>query len=981
MKPKTALWVFLFLLGTSCLIFSQTYIVTDAAGGIFQADQRLSFTLSSPGRLRLLLDDREIYQGNGPAFPEIGLPAGEERGFTLSAEYYSPDNKLLESSAWYIYIDKNPPAVPKPEFSNTDEGLRLVNSRGGKELKIRALADTEEALVFFPDLAESTETGLLPASSFYALVWAEDLAGNCSEPGYEYFEMPPVKIENPVSGEWLNRQILILSGAEGRDVYWTADGSDPLMAGGTGRLYKGPERIERNGHINLRIAWRDSAGQVREGNTNYSVAENSESSMPESLAAFAKAEEKSLAESTALTPPDGWRWSMGDTPRVQPEGNIIIRPEPFIKRTAVLQLSSPDSPLEAPAARPEKMYRFAYLLDRTELKPEEPSPPPDLTLEEEILYPSDIRLISAGRCRLIIWPQIFGTIYYSWGGSASEGQDYWQKGTAPLPVGLEGGELYWFIFDGEDGQEPDTGKAGFARISTVTIEPLTGAETGNQSGRIAFRRFDEKGNSGWSYVSTLLDYSPGIMNNRVPDVCDGEDLQWAFISSAGKILEQQRRDRLAPHAPEFTDLPEGGWTRGPVRVSAVSQEKDAACFISARISYASGAVEMLSGRDSLEIVSKLGEAAEVTVAGMVVDASGNRSPNAIHYFKVDPKTVYVSAEPLIRGSPKAARGGKDNPFKSLEEALEYAMARDLGEIQIAGTLKMRKPVTISRNVNIDGGRKEGKPGSGTSSDNGAILILHEDFSWNIKPGAGLTLSGLRLERKDGKKPLIRTGKDSRLEITDAVLSNTGPLVMMDGSECSIRDSWISVLIPGERRIPALTGLESGIQITNTRIQFEGNYSLIFDLKGGSLYAGNCVFLAAGARTASIFSLNGTRGNLSNLTLSAAARDYASVLEAKGSEFVISGGIMEVSARDTGAFLLDNSPAIFLDTELRLEGSFSAKAAEIHGPFPVIRNSGFFSTGASKMSAVFSGTNAVPVSAELLAGNRFTGFTHIWGRNP
>ena len=957
MKPKSFLWVFLLLFGTGSRAFSQSYILTDASGGIFREDQQLSFSLSSPGRLRILVDNREIYYGAGPAFPEIGLPAGEERGFTLCAEYYSPDNTLAESRNWYIFIDKKPPPVPKIEFHHTDRGLGLVQGEG-ETVKIRVWADVEGSLSFFPDLGELIEGGLLPADSFPALVWAEDLAGNCSGPVYEFFRMPPVKLENPVPGKWLNSQTLVISGAEGKDIYWTIDGSGPLDSGGTGRLYRGPERIEKSGQITLRIAWRDSAGRIMEDRADYSVEENSPGGAEESLAALKDAEEKPLAGITALELPKEWLWSIGGVPRDHSMSNISLRPESLIKRTAVLQLSPPGRSMA------DGLYRFVYLLDGTGETPEASPPAPDfVTPMEAVFQPTGLRLVSAGRCRLLVWPETYGTVYYSWEGAAHLSRGPRNRVTGPLPVGPEGGTLYWYVSQSGN-NEPSSGE-----IFGAAVEPLTRVKRENPSGRIACRRYDEKGKSGWNFVSGLLRYSPGIVNTRAQDVCDGEDLEWAFISSGGKILEKRRRDRLAPLAPEFDAIPEGGWTRGPLKVGVVPCENDETGYISARIKYTSGAVEVLSGIGFLDIVSSLDEAAEVTLIGMAMDSSGNRSPNVVRSFTLDPKIVYVSVSPAVPGSRALPPGGMDNPFSSLEEAMDYALRQERSVIRIAGTFELRKPVTLSNNLHI------------TGAVGGSALVLHEDFCWKLNPGAGLTLSGLRAERKKGSNPLIQAGKGSRLEILAASLINTGPLVLMDGAECRIRDSWIVVAVSGEQRTAALSGRESGLNITNTRIQLEGNYSLVFDLKEGNFSAGNSVFLSAGLRTASIFALDGTRANLSNLTLSAAAQDYASVLEASRSDLVLQGGTMRVSARDTSAILLDHSPALLLNTELRLEGGFSAKAAEIRGQFPRVQNSGFFSTGTAKRSEVFSGTDAVPPPAESLAGNRFTGFTQIWGRNP
>ena len=956
-KGRAAVWIFLLLTGTALRLFPQPFIQTDAAEGVFSGDQRLTFTLSQPGWLRLLLDNREIYRGRGPAYPELGLPSGEERGFSLNAEYYSPENILLESRYWHIYIDKKPPVLPDMEFRDTGKGYRLVLSAREENVKIRAYADMEGELVFFPDLNECEEP---PADSFQAVVWAEDLAGNCSEPRAVAFEIPPLKIENPVPGEWINPQMLIISGAEGRSVYWTADGTNPLEPGGTGRLYRGPERINSAGWITLRVARMDSSRRPRENKVVYAVTGplNGDDGSDLSLDVFRKAEEKAIRTSLALSVPDACRWSLGGAFYHDGGESVTLRPERLIRRTAALHFTGRDGS--------GGVYRFAYLLDGTasDANPRIPVSsstdafpvyPESPRLAEQAIVPPPLDSVFAGRSRVILWPRAQGTVYYSWGGA-------WQEGRAPLPIPLEGGTLQWFTANGERGSE-EWKEEPVSGPYSVTIAPLPGGKEERLRGRIACRPYNE--NTGWHLVSDLLDYAQGMVRNRPFDVCDGEDLQWAFISSAGKILEQGRRDRRAPGAPELSAPAEGTWNRGPVRVS-IAGGGDTTGFITARLRYASGTVEVLGGTGVLDIACSLGEAAEVTVEGFLSDSSGNRGPRVIRNFIIDPRTIFVSPRPLVTGSLAAVRGDMGNPFASLEEALDFALKQDSGDIniQLAGTLEPRGPIAVSRNTRVNG------------FDNSAVLVLGDGFYWNISPGVNFTLSGVRADRKKGDYPLFRAGKNGKLEISGSVLTHTGPLLIMDGGTCEIRDSQISTKTSGEQRIAAFSARNSRVHISGSRVQLEGNYGLVFDLGGGSFSAAESVFLCAGLRSATVFVLNGTRGNLENLTLSAAARDYASVLEASGSELVLSGGTLGVSARDTNAVLLDHSASVFLNALIRVESSFAARALEIRGLFPSVQNCRFYAIGGARVSEVFSGMEgAVPLPGSV-TGNRFFGFTHI-----
>ena len=953
MKPKSIVfvWVFLLLTGIAFRAFPQQFIQTNAAGGIFSSDQQLIFALSEPGWLRIIINGIEIYRGIGPAYPELGVPWGEERSFWLTAEYFTPDNVLVESLSWYIFIDKRPPDFPDMEFRNTEDGLRLILSED--DIRIRAWADVGDGLVFFPDLAR---VEVPPADSFQAMVWAEDMAGNSSEPRPVFFQVPAPRIENPVPGQWRNPQMLIISGAEEKSVYWTADGSDPLAPGGTGRLYQGPQRINREGPVTLRVAWRDSTGRAREYTVEYLVTGSHASTG--NLYAFFEKEETEIRYPVSLSVPGTWLWSMGGAPRHIGGESITLRPERLVKRTAALHLS---------AAAGGGIYRFVYLLDGTVNDTVNAAPMPALLSAEDHQSIQPLSIISAGRSRVISWPRNLGTIFFSW-----EGMGPWQEGRGPFPVPLEGGTLRWFALNGETGN-------GTAGPYTITIAPLPGDMAENVRGRIGFRVYGE--NRGWNFVSALLEYTPGMVTGGLA-VCDGEDIEWAFISAAGEILERARQDRLAPGAPRLAAFPEGGWARGPVTVSVITEEEGVTGYITARLRYASGVVKVLSGTGSLDITSSLGEAAEVTVEGRLVDMAGNHGPKTVLNFIIDPKTIFASSQPLmetVSGIPPPV-GGKDNPFTSLQEALDYAVSRNINDILIAGTLELREPVTISTTMRIEGSWKQTLAGA-ENADNRAILILGDDFFWNIQDGAELTISGVRVERENGDSALMRVGTNGKLTVSDSVFTHSGPFLVVDRGTVEIEDSTIFSRIFGEQRTAAFSARQSEVQITNSRMQIEGNYGLVFNIAGGTFSATDSVFLCAGRRTATVFVLSGTRGNFENLTQSAAARDYASVMEAFNSELSINGGTMGVSARDTSALLLDNSPALLNGARILVEGAFTARALEIRGIFPGVKNCRFYSTGSARRSEVFSGMEEIDPPAASLTDNSFSGFTHIHGRLP
>ena len=971
MGPKVKIWVLILLASLACRAFSQQFtntqfIKTDASGGIFRKDQILSFELNAPGWFRILLNEREMYRGRGPAYQELGVPHGEERGFNIRAEYFSAGGELAESLSWYIFIDKKAPPFPDLEFRNTAEGLRLIQTGAELTAKTRAIADIGGNLVFFSDLGDHLNlvTDFYPSDSFPALVWAEELSGNHSDFSNEFFDLSFVRIENPVSGEWLNQQILIISGIEERSIYWTDDGTHPLEAGGTGKLYRWPVRIAREGRVEIRIAWRESDGRIREDMVDYTVMPNkgTTGSTEGILDLLGKAEETEILSPVTLQVPDEWWWSIGNVPRQQLEGKVSLRPERLIQRTVALHLSPSAGAWQLGTG----IYRFAYFLDggssgihndvRTPVRREPVRESSLHPIEDSDAFPP-LKLFSAGRSRVIVWPEVRGHIYYSWGG-------IWREGTGPLPIPLQGGNLRWFVLDREMRDDEDL--PGPYNVSI-------GAQPGireTPGGRIAYRRYDTE--KGWEYASSLFDFTPGILWNL--DVCDGENLVWAFISTGGRILEQQRRSRLSPPVPGIEGFPTAGWARGPVNLSVVPGEEDYSGIIEATMRYASGKEERVHGINSLVLASAQGELAEVTVEAYFKDTQGNRGPGITRHFTLDPKTIYVSSEPLVAppgvsGEP-LRRGDFYNPFASLEEALVFANTQGLVDIRVAGKLELQRPLTVNRSIHIEsgwnweGGRAE------------ATIALGNDFIWNLRANSSLKLSFLRLERPRGTETLIRAGRGSKVEITGTDIINQGPLLTMESGVCVINESQFQVRIPGEQRIAVFSAEGSSVGINDSRFELEGNYNLIFDIRGGSFFAKDSGFFSSRGRTASLILLSGTRANLNNLILHANAMDYASSLEVQGSDLLLSGGNISVTARDTNAILLERCAAIILGTRIFVNGAFSARALEIRGAFPLIQDSHFDSAGNAARSEVFSAVDAP--KAGSISGNVFSGFTHIWG---
>ncbi|MDR0602328.1 MAG: hypothetical protein LBG42_08095, partial [Treponema sp.] len=639
-------------------------IETNAREGQFASNQKFWFSVPSGERLRLLVDGAERYSGGGSASLELDAGSGEERRFLITAERRSPPplDGLLETRDFSVTIDKRPPGTWKSE-----DGAVFFREEG---ITIAALADFGDRLVYFPDLSSA----VIPPFPFNALIWASDDAGNFSVPVPHTFDFPGVRVENPVPGVWANPQRLVISGAGGGEIFWTDDGSDPLGPGG--KRYRGPVPINRTGDVTLRVASpRFPAGET----INYTVTgpDTGTGGGKEEIFAFLRSlEEREIREEVSLPVPSGFLWSMGGTPDQSP--SRPFSPEPFpgqgsssssamrgpvlrsqdrVYRTAALHLAA------AGAAGSGSIWRFVFTLDGSGGMPP-PQKPPFAPRGERVpeyagVSGGDVvpageagspRLVYHGRSRVVVWDQNV-RIRYTW--DEEKDGPLWFDASSPVPVPAEGGNLRWIV-------ERDGAVQGPFLLDCEALPRVSGGNGSGASGCFAFRRHSSGAAlppsgpwDGWLPVSGLYDTGDGFSFPSF-DVCDGEDLEWCFLTAEG-AEKIHRADRLAPGIPGLS-VP-GGWTRGPLILQPLIQDDDEHTIVHmrARVDYESGMTEIKTGTGSLSTGGRQ-EYAEVTVEAFLEDPAGNRGPRTSLRFVIDPLSVYLSIPGTGEGGHEAAEG-------------------------------------------------------------------------------------------------------------------------------------------------------------------------------------------------------------------------------------------------------------------------------------------------------------------------------------
>jgi hypothetical protein len=988
----------------------RTGILTNARDGVFNTEQRLWFSVPDGEWLRLLQDGREAFRGPSPGALVLGVPQGAERDYEIIVQRISvpPGERIYETRTFHITVDQKPPDPPVLTLVNAANGLSVLTAKTDDRVRVSALVDVRNTPRYIPDI---TAMEPLPSASYAVVAWAADRAGNYSDPAPAYLEFPDLQILNPVPGTWANPQRLVLYGTENKEIFWTDDGSDPFEPGG--RRYSGPLLIDRTGEILLRLGIRYADGRVLEEAVPYTVFYTPGAGLPSGFYdEFRAREDGTVRAEVSLAVPVGCTWSIGGDPRNPGGTGPVLRPEPLIKRFVPFHVSGGtgtyrfvfalDGTREAGPLPPERTPEFGTSFLPRETPREKPREVRSLPViaVSGLVYNNigEPRLISSGASRVIVWP-LNTRVRYQLENNAA-----WVEGGPPVPVHPAGEILRWMVNRGEEEIGPF-----YLRIEPVTF--TAEREDAYARGRFVYRYLDREQRDSlgtyslganspeaqvWYAGSDLMDYTVEAASLESIDVCDGEDIEWRFITQEGIVRGHWRRDRLSPLPPVLTAPEEGAWVRGPVALSLASGdgETGTSSYITARIWYSTGRTEVLNGADSLTLRGTVNDIAEVRLEAYLEDASGNRSMPVTRNFVIDPSTIYVSAwdreTGTTSGSPSGAElGARENPYVFLDDALDRAQREQRRLIHLTGFAMIRRNVEITGDIEIDGSFDEDWEKSGTK----AYLEIPQGVAIRVR--GSLNLRNVALERLNGADSIFQVRSGGILVLDDSAVSHMGSLLSLENNAaCLIQYTSLLSLISGSeyvpggarnQRIPVMTASGASFTIRNSRWELEGNYGILGSFRDGSFRAELCNFRMATQTTGTALIFSGTNVDLADLTLTVRARDYASALELTRSRLRMTGGRLGVSARDGVAVIMENTDAVCSRTDIAVNSSFVARGMEIRDRFPQISECNFIFMGSARSSEVFSAFRTgetrygtlVPEAGSVRA-NSFQGFTYILG---
>jgi hypothetical protein len=968
-----------------------TGILTNARDGTFNTEQRLWFSVPDGEWLRIIQDGREAFRGPSPGALILGVPQGAERDYEIIVERISvpPGGRIYESRTFHITVDQKPPDPPVLALVSAANGLSTLAAKTDEGTRVSALVDVRNVPRYIPDISAMES---LPSASYATVAWAVDQAGNYSDPAPAYLEFPDLQILNPIQGTWANPQRLVLYGTENKEIFWTDDGSDPFGPGG--RRYAGPVLINRAGNIALRLGIRYADGRSREESVPYTVVFTPGAGIsPVFFEDLRFREEEAIKSEVSLAIPAECTWAIGGNPRNPGGTNPVLRPEPFIKRIVPFHISGGTG-----------TYRFVFTLDgaREEAtdplalpqaprdKPRDVRPLPVIAVSGMVYNNiGEPRLISSGASRVIVWPPDTRVRYQL------ESNAAWVEGGPPVPVHPAGEILRWMVDRGDEEIGPF-----YLRIEPVTF--TAEREEIYAQGRFVYRyrsRDQDKAlgtnaaeSQVWYYGSDLLAYTAEAASRDVIDVCDGEDIEWRFITQEGIVRGTWRKDRLSPLPPVLTAPEEGTWVRGPVELSLASEDEETGIFphITARLWYSTGRAEVLEGTGALTLRGAVNDIAEVQLEAYLEDESGNRSLPVNRSFTIDPSTIYVSTWNWeTREDTTRELGTRENPYVFLDDALNRAQQDQRRLISLTGFALIRRDIEITGDIEIDGSFDENWERPGTK----AYIEIPQEVTVRIR--GSLNLRDVALERMIGANSIFQVRSGGVLVLDDSAVSHMGPLLALEnGGTCLIQYTSLLSLVSGSeyvpggarnQRIPMVTSSGASLTIRNSRWELEGNYGILGSFQGGNFRAELCNFRMMTQTTGTAFIFSGTTAELADLTLTVQSQDYASALELTRSRLRMTGGRIGVSARDGVAVISENSDAVYSRTAIAVNSSFVARGMEIRDRFPQVNGCSFTFSGSARRSEVFSALRTgetrygtlIP-EAGAVGENTFQGFTHILG---
>jgi hypothetical protein len=392
---------------------------------------------------------------------------------------------------------------------------------------------------------------------------------------------------------------------------------------------------------------------------------------------------------------------------------------------------------------------------------------------------------------------------------------------------------------------------------------------------------------------------------------------------------------------------------------------------------------MLMGGAGLELRGERDEITHVRVEAYIEDKEGGRRSLGAVSFTLDPSTVYVSTS---SGSGDGD-GSRQRPLSTLDAALALAESLSSKIIYLSGDVRLSGEVVLGGGLCLRGSYDH------TWEKTGEPLSISFEPGASVQVRGGLSLEGLRLERRSASGSVFHIEREGELSLRDVSLVHDGSFALLDeGAALTLEGSSVFSFSAAPRREAPIKAKNSRINIQGSSLELEGNYGLMLEMTGGELSIKDSSFSVNCLKTGTVLSLLDAQAEFQGAEFFSGAGDFASILEAKNVSFIIRDCRFRSKARDAALVSLENEarpsppvPFLFLDSVFTVESSFVARALEVRGIFPSVSGCAFIYAGSGRNSEIFSLVSGPLSQARLpapgfIGGNSFTAFRYIMGRD-
>jgi hypothetical protein len=274
------------------------------------------------------------------------------------------------------------------------------------------------------------------------------------------------------------------------------------------------------------------------------------------------------------------------------------------------------------------------------------------------------------------------------------------------------------------------------------------------------------------------------------------------------------------------------------------------------------------------------------------DEFGNRSPEMqAMEILVDRSSVYVAQEGRI-----GASGSPDDPFKTLDEAIEAAQAKGKKFVYVRGIVELRQTESIRGHLQIQGGF---------------------DGNWRESPAIIPTVM-VNVVSAPGIEALILEDGALTISSIGMVLSGQGSITLIKAVGGALRLVDASLQLSGGTELTAINSIGADVKIDRSSISLGRTVTgRGVEIHKANLSIDGLVLTSTSTvRLLDAIRIIGSNAAISNFRLDASPEYAISGLTASGSSVVIDRSYLKVSGGTSSCRLFNNE-----DTRMSLSSSY------------------------------------------------------------